>query len=498
MLDQRIRRPELLSRIVTPDVAAAFVEDGMTVGMSGFTRAGDAKAVPLAMASRAATEPFKITLLTGASLGHDIDGLLNRAHVLARRAPFQTDPDLRASINRGEVMFIDQHLSEMVEHLRSNEMGALHLAIIEATAITEEGHIVPTTSVGNTASFARLADKIIVEINLSQPLGLEGLHDIYIPGRRPLRTPIPVVACDSRIGTTAIPIDPDRIVAIVVTGEADSYSTVEPGDAVTEAIAGHLVGFLEREVNTGRLDMTLNPLQAGIGSIANSVLGAFAKGPFHHLRMYSEVLQDSTFALFDAGKLTFASGSAITLSSEYSRKVFEHLDRYRDKVVLRPQEISNHPEVIRRLGLISINTALEFDIYGNVNSTHVDGTMMMNGIGGSGDFARNAYLSIFVARSTAKSGTISSVVPMVSHVDHCEHDVDILVTEHGLADLRGLAPRERAPVIIARCTDPAYRDQLANYFARANARGGHTPHLLEEAFAWHLRRKATGTMLAAN
>lgn len=496
MLERRIRRPDLFSRIVPADVAAAHIGDGMTVGMSGFTRAGDAKAVPLAMVRRAEAEPFKITLLTGASLGHDIDGLLNRAHILARRLPFQTDPNLRASINRGEVMFVDQHLSEMVEHLRAREMGVLDVAVVEATAITEEGYIVPTTSVGNTASFARLAQKIIVEINLSQPLELEGLHDIYIPTKRPTRTPIPILACDSRVGTTAIPIDPDRIVAIVVTGEADSFSTVEPGDAVTEAIAGHLVGFLEAEVASGRLDMTLNPLQAGIGSIANSVLGAFAKGPFHDLRMYSEVLQDSTFALFDAGKLSFASGSAITLSSDWSRRVFGNLAAYRDKVVLRPQEISNHPEVIRRLGIIGINTALEFDIYGNVNSTHVNGTMMMNGIGGSGDFARNAYLSIFVARSTAKAGAISSVVPMVTHVDHCEHDVDILVTEHGLADLRGLAPRERAPLIIANCVDPAYRDQLCDYFARAVARGGHTPHLLEEAFGWHIRRAETGSMLA--
>lgn len=496
MLEQRIRRPDLMGRIITPDDAAAMVQDGMTVGMSGFTRAGDAKAVPLAMARRAETHPFKITLLTGASLGHDIDGILNKAGVLTRRAPFQTDPNLRASINRGEVMFIDQHLSEMVEHLRAREMGTLNLAIVEATAITEEGHIVPTTSVGNTASFAILAEKVIVEINLSQPLELEGLHDIYIPTKRPSREPIPVVACNSRIGSTAVPIDPDRIAGIVVTGENDSFSTVEPGDEVTEGIAGHLVRFFEEEVAAGRLDMTLNPLQAGIGSIANSVLTAFANGPFHHLRMYSEVLQDSTFALFDAGKLSFASGSAITLSSAWTRRVLDNLEEYRDKVVLRPQEISNHPEVIRRLGIIGINTALEFDIYGNINSTHVNGTMMMNGIGGSGDFARNAYLSVFVARSTAKSGTISSVVPMVSHVDHCEHDVDIVVTEHGLADLRGLAPRERAPLIIQNCCDPAYRDQLMDYFTRACARGGHTPHLLEEAFSWHIRRLTSGSMQA--
>ena len=494
MLETRIRRPELLARIVTPETAAALVEDGMTVGMSGFTRAGDAKAVPLAMVERAKATPFKITLLTGASLGHNIDGLLSEAHIVARRMPFQTDPKMRAAINRGEVMFVDQHLSEMVEHLRAREMGRLHVAIVEATAITEEGWIVPTTSVGNTASFAILADKVIVELNLSQPLALEGLHDIYVPTPRPTREPIPVIACDSRVGSPYIKIDPEKIAAIVVTGESDSYSTVEPGDEVTEAIAGHIVGFLEAEVAAGRLDMTLNPLQAGIGSIANSVLTAFAKGPFHHLRMYSEVLQDSTFALFDAGKLSFASGSAITLSAEYSKRVLPNIADYRDRVVLRPQEISNHPEVIRRLGIIGINTALEFDIYGNVNSTHVNGTMMMNGIGGSGDFARNAYLSIFVARSLAKDGAISSVVPMVSHVDHSEHDVDIVVTENGLADLRGLAPRERARMIIDNCVHESYRAQLDDYFARATARGGHTPHLLEEAFSWHLNRAATGTM----
>jgi Acetyl-CoA hydrolase/transferase N-terminal domain len=109
MLEDRIRRPSLMDRIVSPEVAASLIRDGMIIGMSGFTRAGDAKAVPLAMAARAKTDPFQITLLTGASLGHDIDRMLTEAHVLARRMPFQTDATLRAAINRGEVMFIDQH-----------------------------------------------------------------------------------------------------------------------------------------------------------------------------------------------------------------------------------------------------------------------------------------------------------------------------------------------------------------------------------------------------
>ncbi|WP_456316804.1 acetyl-CoA hydrolase/transferase C-terminal domain-containing protein [Teichococcus aestuarii] len=141
--------------------------------------------------------------------------------------------------------------------------------------------------------------------------------------------------------------------------------------------------------------------------------------------------------MFDSGKLAFASASSITLGPEMTKRFNAGLEGYKQRMVLRPQEISNHPEVIRRLGIIGINTALECDIYGNVNSTHVDGTHMMNGIGGSGDFARNAYMSVFVARSTAKGGGISTIVPMVTHVDHTEHDVDILVTENGLADLRG-------------------------------------------------------------
>ena len=175
----------------------------------------------------------------------------------------------------------------------------------------------------------------------------------------------------------------------------------------------------------------LGPMQVGIGNIANAVMCGLIDSPFEDLVMYSEVLQDCTFELIDAGKMTFASGCSITLSERCNDRVFGNLEKYKDKLVLRPQEISNHPELVRRLGIIGINTALEFDIYGNVNSTHVGGTKMMNGIGGSGDFARNAHLAIFVTKSIAKGGNISSVVPMVAHVDHTEHDVEILVTEQG-------------------------------------------------------------------
>lgn len=495
MYRERIRLPSLMSKVMSATDAASLIKDGMTVGMSGFTRAGEAKAVPQALAERAKTTPLKISLMTGASLGNDLDKQLTEAGVLSRRMPFQVDSTLRKAINDGTVMFIDQHLSDTVEQLRNRQITAVDLAVIECVAITEEGHLVLSTSVGNSASFAILAKEVVVEINLAQPVELEGLHDIYIPSYRPTRLPIPVLKPDTRIGSPAVQIDPSKIVGIVISNQPDSPSTVLPPDSETQSIAGHLVEFFKNEVRQNRLTNQLMPLQAGVGTIANAVMTGLLDSPFHDMTMYSEVLQDSTFDLFDAGKLSFASGSSMTLSERKHNGVYNHLDQYKPKLLLRPQEISNHPEIVRRLGIIAINTALEFDLYGNVNSTHVGGTRMMNGIGGSGDFARNAHLAIFVTKSIAKGGSISSVVPMVSHVDHTEHDVDILVTEQGLADLRGLAPRERARVIIDNCVHPAYRDALNDYFRQASAIGGHTPHVLREALSWHINLDETGRML---
>jgi succinyl-CoA:acetate CoA-transferase len=219
---------------------------------------------------------------------------------------------------------------------------------------------------------------------------------------------------------------------------------------VSNAIAGHILEFFEHEVQQGRLPRTLLPLQSGVGNVANAVMAGLDDGPFPHLTAYTEVLQDGMLNLLRSGRMDFASATALSLSSE-AALTFNHESEFlRDRIVLRPQEISNHPEVIRRLGVIAMNGLIEADIYGNVNSTHVRGTSIMNGIGGSGDFARNAYLSIFMTPSTAKNGAISCIVPMATHVDHTEHDVQILVTEQGLADLRGLSPRQRARVIIDR------------------------------------------------
>jgi succinyl-CoA:acetate CoA-transferase len=498
MYEERIQNPELRRCIVSAEEAAEWIQDGMTVGISGFTRAGDAKVVPMALAQRVKEreESLNINLWTGASVAEEVDDALVQAGVVRRRLPFQSSRGMRAAINRGDVMYIDAHLSEMVEWIRADELGPLDLAIIEAVAILPNGGIVPSTSVGNSPTFAHAAQRIIIELNTHQSPMLMGFHDIFMPGPRPHRSPIPILNAGDRIGSPYIEVNPNKIAGIVITDRDDHFSELPPADDDMRTIAGHLIEFLSHEVRRGRLPKNLYPLQSGVGSLSNGVLSAFADGPFYHLQMYSEVLQDGAFDLMDAGKLDVASGCAITLSPERAKRVLNNLEPYRNRLILRPQEISNHPEVIRRLGVIALNTALEVDLYGNVNSTHICGSQIVNGIGGSGDFARNALLSVFATKSTAKDGRVSCIVPMVSHVDHTEHDVDIIVTEQGLADLRGLAPRERAELIIERCAHPDYRDALREYFREALRRGGQTPHVLERALQWHVVYQQHGTMLS--
>jgi len=351
--------------------------------------------------------------------------------------------------------------------------------------------------VGNNKTWIDQADKVILEVNGWQSEHLEGMHDIYygtcLP---PKRKPINITAVGDRIGEPYLHCPPEKVIAVVETHAPDRNSPFSPPDEGSRRIAGHILEFLEHEVKRGRLPRDLLPLQSGVGNIANAVLAGLDEGPFENLTAYTEVLQDGMLALLRSGRLTTASATAFSLSPQALTELNAEMGRYRERIILRPQEISNHPEVIRRLGCIAMNGLIEADIYGNVNSTHVMGTRIMNGIGGSGDFARNAYLSIFMTPSTAKGGAISAIVPMVSHVDHTEHDVEVIVTEQGLADLRGLSPKQRARVIIDHCAHPDFRPALDDYYQRslAGSAGRHTPHLLDEALSWHLRYERDGHM----
>jgi succinyl-CoA:acetate CoA-transferase len=487
---------------MSADAAATFIAPGDNVGMSGFTGAGHPKAVPAELVRRvseatARGERFAVSVWTGASTAPELDGALAAVDGIDLRMPYQSDPVTRAKINAGLLDYLDLHLSHVAQMVWEGFFGHLDVALVEVAGITADGELIPSSSVGNNKTWIDMADRVILEVNSWQPDELEGMHDIYYgTALPPHRQPIEIVEAADRIGVPYLHCPPEKIVAVVPTNAPDRNTAFKPADGDSEQIAGHVVDFLTHEVRRGRLPPTLLPLQSGVGNIANAVMAGLDGGPFRGLTAYTEVIQDGMLRLLRSGTLDVASATAFSLSDEGLADLRDNMEYYRHRIVLRPQEISNHPEVIRRLGCLAMNGMIEADIYGNVNSTHVMGSSIQNGIGGSGDFARNAYVAMFLSPSTAKGGAISCIVPMVSHVDHTEHDVHVVVTEQGLADLRGLPPRRRAQQIIDHCAHPDYRAQLQDYLDRATsgAGGKHTPHLLAEALSWHVRYLTKGTM----
>jgi succinate CoA transferase len=485
-------------RKITADEAASFVKDNDNVGFSGFTPSGCPKSVPKAIANRAEEEhkkgnPFSIGIYTGASTGDNIDGALARAKAVKFRTAYQSNKDMRALLNSNGAHYFDLHLSELPQSIRYGFLGKVNVAVIEATDVSDDGVIIPTEAVGISPTISRLADTIIVELNHFHPKELKGMHDIYEPADPPLRREIPIYKPSDRIGTPYLKVDPKKIVGIVETNIKSDVNPFAPLDDVTMAIGENVSNFLVSEIKAGRIPASFLPVQSGVGNVANAVLGAMgANKEIPAFSIYTEVIQDAVIKLMNEGRVNFASGCSLTVCHDVLNDVYSRLGFFKDKILLRPQEITNSPEIVRRMGVITINTALEADIFGNINSTHVLGTKMMNGLGGSGDFTRAAFLSVFVTPSTAKEGKISAFVPMVSHLDHNEHSVKIIITEHGVADLRCKSPIQRARTIIDNCVDPSYRPLLNDYLNMGIV--GQTPQNLNCCFSFHQEFSKSGDM----
>jgi succinyl-CoA:acetate CoA-transferase len=499
----RVLNAELRQRIMSADEAAALIHNGDNIGMSGFTGSGYPKEFPPALARRmnkdhAAGDPLRVGVFTGASTGPELDGALAAANGMQVRLPYQSDPAVRKRINDGDMEYIDIHLSHVAQYMEYGFLGKLDMAVIEVAAVYEDGRAIPSTSLGNNKSWLECADRVILEVNSWQSIDLEGMHDVYYGlDAPPRREPIPITRSGQRIGSPYLNIPLDKVVAVIETNSPDRNTAFKEPDLASQQIAGHILDFLEWEVRKGRMPADLLPIQSGVGNIANAVLFGLNQGKFQNLTAYTEVIQDGMIELIKSGKMISASATSFSLGPDMIKEVYGNLRNYRRSIVLRTQDISNNPGIIRRFGVISMNAMIEADLYGNVNSTHIMGSKIMNGIGGSGDFARNAYLTVFMAPSTAAKGSISTIVPMVSHVDHTEHDTQILVTERGLADLRGLSPKQRARLVIENCAADEFKPLLKDYFERAqkNGTGMHTPHILAEAHGFHERYMKTGKML---
>lgn len=482
--------------------AASLVKDGDIIGLSGFTPAGSPKAVTVELAKiaeekHARGEHFQIGIITGASTGDSCDGALTRAKAIQFRAPYTTNADFRKAVNNGEINYTDIHLSQVAQRLRSGFLGHVNLAIIEACDLTADGRIYLTAGVGITPTVARLADKVVVELNSAHSKAIMGMHDLYEMERPPFRRPIPIVKPSDRIGLPYIQVDPSKIVGVVETNAPDEARGFHEPDPITDKIGQNVAEFLVADLRKGIIPSTFLPLQSGVGNIANAVLSALGKDPsIPPFEMYTEVIQNSVIKLVKEGRIKFGSTCSLSVTNDCLQDIYDNMDFFRHKLILRPSEISNCPEVVRRIGVISMNTAIEADIYGNVNSTHICGTKMMNGIGGSGDFTRSAYISIFSCPSTAKGGCISSIVPMVSHLDHSEHSVNVIITEQGIADLRGKSPAERAQAIIENCAHPNYKQLLWDYLKITTK--GQTSHSLSAALGMHQVFMREGDMRLTN
>lgn len=469
--------------VTTPEEAASEIKSDATLVISGFGSVGYPKALPKALAS--CDRDLDLTIISGGSVGDEIDTELVEANAISRRFPYQARTASRDAINQGTIAYHDRHVSKTADEVELGYLGGADIAVIEAVAAGPDW-LIPSTSIGHTPGFVRAADKLLIEVNESHPLGLQQLHDVYRPALPPKRKPIPLTSPDGRIGSPKVKFDPEKLVAIVRTNQRDSpYKFRDPSD-VDEAIASNLATFLQTECKQNPTLTDRIVLQFGVGSLGNALMAAFNSVDFGNrtVSYFGEVIQDGLLDMLDAGNLESASAASLALSAEGQERLYNKIDKYAEDIILRNADISNNPGLIERFGVVGVNSALEVDVYGHVNSTHLNGSKLMNGLGGSGDFSRNSMLGVIVLGSTAGSGDISRIVPMVSHVDHTEHDIDVVVTEQGVADLRGLSPLERANVMVDNCAHPDFRDNLTDYLETARTSDGHISHSLNRVFDW--------------
>lgn len=485
-------------RELTAQEAASYIRNDDMIGFSGFTAAGSPKAGPRAIAKMAKDyhshgKEFHIDVISGASTGKSVDEALALSDAIYHRYGYQSSSTLRQKINEEKTLFQDIHLSHVAKYIAMDRIRPVNTAIIEICDVTPDGKVYLTTGIGISPILLEKAEKIILELNTFHSLRLKEMSDIIVLHGPNTSWPAGLHSPLSKVGTPYATVDPSKIIGIVKNHEPDEISEFSDSGDTCIKIAENVESFLLSEISKGGIPKSFLPIQSGVGNIGNTVMKKLGECPdIPPFYMFTEVLQDSLIQTMSSGKLLGASTCSLTVSSKSLSGIYDNMDFFSKRIVLRPQDVSNNIIASSELGVISINTALEADIYGNVNSTHIAGTKLMNGIGGSADFSRGSYISIFICPSIAKEGKISSIVPMCPHVDSSEHSVQIIITENGIADLRGKAPSEKAEILIKNCAHPLYKDYLLNYLK--SSKPGHIRHNLEKCFELHNNLMKFGTM----
>ncbi|HPI39331.1 MAG TPA: acetyl-CoA hydrolase/transferase C-terminal domain-containing protein [Pseudobdellovibrionaceae bacterium] len=471
---ERLECLELHKKIMPVEEAVKFIHDGATLAISGFTKSGEPKSFLPALGKYFAAEAphSRITLLSGASLSEVVEDPV--APFIAKRAPYMSSPESRKRILDKSMDFNDIHLSHFSRNLMYGFYGEIDFAVVEVSRVKPDGGVVLTSSVGISGEALTKAKKIILEVNTTGP-DYTGFHDMTQPRVYPrVGWPVPVTNVGDRVGSLHVPIDLRKVVAVVESKIPDYGVSFKATSEMDRKIADNVVDFLvtcQKRYNWGP---KIPPLQSGVGNIANAIVGSLYESNFKRLRFWTEVFQDGMLRYLDNDeKFDVASATAVSFSNEGWKSFLNNFDRARDKIILRPTWLSNSPEIISRLFVVAMNTPIEVDIYGHANSTHLDGSKIVNGLGGSGDFLRNAYISIMHTPSIRrlKDGrVVSCVMPYVRHIDHTEHDIKCIVTEQGVVlNTEILSPSRRAQLMIEKCAHPHFRPLLMEYLRMAGS-----------------------------
>jgi len=482
-LKSRIKDVDLLDKVMdAEDAVKKFVAGSKAIAISGMTGTGYPKVVPRAMSEyvERTGEKFDVVVYGAGTVGVDLEEYLSRIGI-RRRFPIGASAEVtRKLVNSREFEAYDMWLTEYSRWLRDDVLtrrfSGIDIAIVEATGVTEEG-LVLGTSVDASPVFIEKARGVIVELSLVKPYML-GLHDIYVPK---INEVIPVRSVLDRIGDRVVKIPKSKVMAVVPSTIDDQRGAYSPGGDIDRRVVENIVDFLSKEASEDpNLRTDYVTLQPAAGPIASLLADRIHEIGFS-LSIWGEIASVRWLKTL-SGNVKAISGSAIyTLPGDerLREEFYENIDEFKDRVVLRPQAISNSPEIISRFYHINVQQAIEVDVYGQVNITYI-GDRFIVGVGGSGDHAKASYITIVALPSITGSG-LPRVVPLVYHVDLVDHDVDIIVTDQGWADLRGLSPLEKARAIIEECAHPSYKDMLWDYLETVVKKTGHRPVDLRKA-----------------
>lgn len=399
---------------ISPERFVASLRPGLRILIGG--AAGQPDAVLDALAARGAPEGTVLVQVP-------VPGANRRdiSAIAPAEVTFMT-PELRPGLAAGRVRFRPMHYSAGFAWLRDG--AALDMAVFRCGA-PRDGRV----------SLALAHD--VVPAAAAAGAALVGVVDPALP-----------------FVPDGVEFEIERLHALVEGPSPIPELRLDAPDAVMRAIGQHAAGF----VRDGDV------VQAGIGGAADAALAALAG--HRGLRCHGGLLSDSTLALLDAGAASVAT-TAVALGAPalYARLAEERRVRF------RPNGYTHDAAVLAAMPrLVAINAAVEVDLLGQVNSEMIGGRQV-SGQGGVADFVRAARRNgraLMVLPATGKGGAVSRIVPRLEAgvpVSITRADIDVVVTEHGAAELRDADIDTRAERLVA-IAAPAFRDGLWSEWER--------------------------------